>query len=55
MNKISINNLNKAAIIYTEQLNIDCNLSVNEKTKMNLNCDEIFFNLSKNEFFFFLL
>ena len=53
MNKISINNLNKATIIYTEQLNIDCNLSVNEKTKMNLNCDEIFFNLSKNEFLFF--
>ena len=53
MNKLTVKNLNKSKIMFTEQLNIIFNLGFIEGTKMDVNCDEIFFNLSKNEFLFF--
>jgi hypothetical protein len=52
MSKLNMINMNKSNIIFTEELNLECNFSYIDGTKMCFNCDQIFFNLSKIEILF---
>ena len=53
MHKIMMKNYEKSTILYSELLNIDYDLLSIEENKMNINCQEINFNISQEDYSFF--
>ena len=52
LEELEVNNINKNNILNSKQLNINYNFSSEKGYIINFNCNEIFLNLSKNDFSF---